>query len=293
MGTIATVFGACVAIYGVLIGVLRLVKRLQPIYELSPETHQHKSVPSFGGVGMMLGLGLCVWVFNIEQVQSLWLVGVFMSFGAIGLIDDGLAMVLKANKGLGARHKMGLQIVLALGALAMYHVHVVPLVWWAWAWYVFIIVGFSNAANLTDGLDGLLTGTSLIVGVGLWLLLPGLAPFWMSAAIVLVAFLMWNRHPASLFMGDTGSLAIGATVGASAVILDTAWPIIALCGVWVLETLSVMIQVAWYKRTKTRIFLMSPLHHHFELMGLSEARVVWLFWIMQLGFLSLMVVLYL
>ena len=150
--------------------------------------------------------------------------------------------------------------------------------------YLFVLVGSSNATNLTDGLDGLLSGCSLITLGGFCLITISLGdshllPIFYITMVSVTAFLCYNRYPALLFMGDTGSLGLGAFFAASAICLGNIWFLLPLGAVYILETLSVIVQVAWFKRTRRRVFLMAPLHHHFELMGMKETHVVWLFWL--------------
>ena len=286
MGVMMSIIGFLSVGFVVFMGIVTMLSRrqvTQAIYDLSPETHQQKQTPSFGGVGMVVMLCLgSVWFGWWGDLRSMWVALCFGLFAGIGCLDDGLSAYHGRNKGLSARQKFALQWVVAIGALVGYSIWIDALPLWQVIGYGWVIVGASNAANLTDGLDGLLSGIGCLIFGCLSLYLP--QPIWGTMGLILVSFLMVNRYPARLFMGDTGSLGIGAALGAGAVVAGSIWPIVVLGGVLICETLSVMVQVAWYKRTQRRVFLMAPLHHHFELLGLREPLVVGLFWLMQLGF---------
>ena len=148
-------------------------------------------------------------------------------------------------------------------------------------------MGSSNATNLTDGLDGLLTGCALVTCAGFAFLCTKVTGFLslqsavLSLTVALLVFYLFNRHPAKIFMGDTGSLALGAAFAAFAIVLGNVWILLPLGFIYILETVSVIIQVVYFKQTKKRIFLMAPLHHHFELCGLKEQYVVTLFWVVS------------
>jgi len=149
--------------------------------------------------------------------------------------------------------------------------------------FLFILLGSTNAANLTDGLDGLLAGLTIIALVGFFLVFlqsnqNQLALSCVVFIITLLVFLIFNKHPAKIFMGDTGSLALGAILAGYSIIANNPWLLLFFGAVLILETASVIIQVIGYKLTKKRVFLMAPLHHHFELLGLSQKNVVRLFW---------------
>lgn len=267
-----------------LIAYLKKAKLFQKIYELSPEQHQQKTAtPSFGGLGIMVNVALGLLFFPLKTYAGWWCVGVFFAFCTIGFLDDWLSLRAGKNQGLSPRMKFALQGLAAAFFIIMYCILLNPIAW-GWAiFYWFLFVGSSNATNLTDGLDGLLGGLSLIT---LW----GFHYFFLQAGsetgeqlsvifiVAMAAFLFFNRHPAKFFMGDTGSLGLGAFFAALSMYMQHPFILIPLGAVYIIETLSVMIQVGVYKRTQKRVFLMAPLHHHFEKLGCSEQQVVHLFW---------------
>jgi len=287
-------FGVAYLGFYVLLIVLRKLKGFQNIYSLSPQTHQaKKSTVSFGGIGMsmLLMIGSLIFKFYLNPTL-LWLTVVFLSFSVIGFVDDFLSVVQSQNKGLSAKHKFLLQCTLSILCLFFLHHFIFSLSFFEWMLYTVFMVGFSNATNLTDGLDGLLTGTSLISLIGFAALFYkinhlALLQFTWVIMIILATFLLFNRNPAKMFMGDTGSLPIGALLAGLAITQKNIGLLVILGAVFLIETLSVMIQVSYFKWKKQRLFLMAPLHHHFELLGLSEVNVVRVFWAAQLGFLAL------
>lgn len=279
--------------YKLLIRTFHRFKAYQPIYNLSPGSHQKKQkTPTLGGVVLLISLWVG-WALLLKgSALALWLVGLYTSFAIIGLIDDGLSLTKDKNKGLSAKHKFILQLSTSFIFLIGYSQWFEPLTWWQMSAYIFVIVGTSNATNLTDGLDGLLSGSSLVTLLALIQLLVitnhmQLVPVCMVLAVNIAVFLWFNWHPAKVFMGDTGSLAIGAILAGIAIAYQDIWILIPLGAVYILETLSVIIQVGYYKMTKKRVFLMAPLHHHFELMGLSEVTVVLLFYSIGMMFATL------
>ncbi len=214
--------------------------------------------------------------------------GLFLSFSVLGFLDDFIATIGGQNKGFSATQKLALQCVLATAFILGYHLWIMPLHLGVALFYIFLIVGTSNATNLTDGLDGLLGGLALITMTGFLYLFQCNPEFFAFCSLffpALLGFLWFNKHPAKLFMGDTGSLALGACFSGLAIVANKPLSLLCLGSVYVIETLSVMIQVLSFKLRKKRVFLMTPLHHHFELLGLPEKQVVRLFWIMGLLFL--------
>ena len=266
---------------------LRSAKVVQRIYELSPETHQKKSfTPSMGGCVFIPIIAVGCLLTQEHSVTNLWLIGVMIVFGLIGLLDDISSIKNKVNKGLSAKRKFWIQNGIALIALYVFHIQIGTLELWEWPLYIFLLTGTSNATNLTDGLDGLLAGLAIITFWGFFSL--GSIEVMGISFIVVVAlsgFLMLNSHPAKLFMGDTGSLALGGLMAGMAIVMREPFILIPFGAVYIIETVSVIIQVAYFKRTKKRIFLMSPLHHHFELLGIKEVSVVRIFWLMGLVFI--------
>ncbi len=279
------VFGLSIPAYWGLIWLLRRLNNTQTIYELSPASHQKKNgTVSMGGVGIVgfscmawLGLGLG------QNPKVAFLSAVAILFGLIGLIDDLASKLKGKNAGLSPRQKFLAQTIVGGGLVGAFHIWISPLAPWEMGIYWVMFNGVSNATNLTDGLDGLLGGLSIITLIGFWIALVGVGLSAVANATVILiavvsAFLVFNIHPARLFMGDTGSLALGALFVALAMMIQNPWALLVLGVVYLVETLSVMIQVAVYKRTGKRVFKMAPLHHHFELSGLTEWQVVGLFW---------------
>jgi len=272
-------------VQGVIIRFFRKKNVFQPIYDLSPQSHQQKQwTPSFGGVGMLVSLWIA-WAiigYDVFSLKIIWVMGVFSAFSFLGLADDSLSMLKKKNQGFTSRQKFLCQWVLAIVSVFVYSVLLSPLSVITIILYAFVMVGASNATNLTDGLDGLLASCAVVTCVGFYLIGNNeIKLFCVLLIIILISFLLFNRYPAKIFMGDTGSLGLGALFAGLAIVYENVWVLISLGAVYVLETVSVLIQVAYFKKTKQRVFLMAPLHHHFELLGLREPVIVLLFVILS------------
>lgn len=282
----------------ILMPLLRRFQALQRPYEDAPETHQAKAgTPTMGGLCFVVALIPIAFVGDSYYIQ---LFGLVSGCALIGFIDDLLAIRLGRNRGLRARTKYlftALVAIMFLRALdgsdaifprdvifmaGTYALHVPH---WLWLLVgIAAVTGTIHAVNLTDGLDGLAAGAILppflVVGIigaqyvhGSWIPLA-------LAAGACVAFLIYNRHPARLIMGDTGSLALGALLSGVAIITGEMLLLVVVGGVFVAEALSVMLQVVYFKVTHgKRIFKMSPLHHHFELSGWPETKVTVRFWV--------------
>jgi phospho-N-acetylmuramoyl-pentapeptide-transferase len=317
-----------------LIRKLRHLQIGQHIREDGPQSHLKKQgTPTMGGLLIIIAVLIPTLLFaNLRNLYVWVALGGMLGYGAIGLIDD-LAKVRRArNLGLTGRQKMALQVVLVLilgGCLlvlremGLYSTEMnVPFFkswrpdllvdsWMTNPWtYPFgaifflgflwlVVVGSSNAVNLTDGLDGLATGLMIIAGGAMTVLcyvsghaqfasyldiarLSGAAELTIFASSLTGAclgFLWYNAHPAEVFMGDVGSLALGGSLGVLAVLIKQEILLIFIGGVYVIEALSVMIQVASFKMTGRRVFLMAPIHHHFEKLGWEESKVIARFWI--------------
>lgn len=282
-----------------LIPVLKRIKAGQSIREEGPQTHMVKSgTPTMGGLAIIGAVLVTCLTSGKTTTDMLIIIAAFVAYGVLGFLDDFVKVSMKRNLGLTAIQKLLLQILIAVG-LAVYQSRVsvygttvfVPFVneyWDFGIWYVpfiaFVVVAMVNSVNLTDGLDGLASGVTLIVA--LFLAVVGTTYGFTTASVFCAAmagacfgFLMFNRHPAKVFMGDTGSLALGGGIAAAAIMMNIELVIPIAGGVYVAETLSVILQVASYKLRKKRIFKMSPLHHHFELCGWKETKVVAVFWI--------------
>lgn len=297
-----------------IIPLLRRMKFGQNIRSDGPSRHMSKAgTPTMGGVMFIAGTVVGGILLGRGQPDGIAVLLIILGFGFIGFLDDYIKVVLKRSLGLRAREKLLGQILLAAG-LAFWVVKglergtdvVLPfsgyfvlggaqvnLGWWPFLVFtIIVVVGSANAVNLTDGLDGLATGISMIVALALMMialviLKDGVAVSMAALAGGCFGFLFFNRHPARVFMGDTGSLALGGGLGAAAVIIRSELFFFIIGGIFVLETLSVIIQVISFQSTGRRLFRMAPLHHHFELGGWSENRVVYTFWGATLVFAAL------
>lgn len=297
-----------------LIPQLKRLKFGQNVRSDGPSRHLQKAgTPTMGGLMFLAGTAAAVLMLSRGLADGLIVLIVIVGFGLIGFIDDYLNVVLKRSLGLRAREKLLWQILLAAG-LAYWVVYgmgrgteiVLPysgyfttggiqldLGWWPFMVFtVIVVVGAANAVNLTDGLDGLAAGVSMIAAlalmiISLFVLKEGVAVSMAALSGGCLGFVFFNRHPAKVFMGDTGSLAIGGGLGAAAVITRSELFFLIIGGIFVLETLSVIIQVISFQTTGRRLFRMSPLHHHFELGGWSENRVVLTFWALTLVFAAI------
>ena len=299
---------------------LRQYKIGQTVRDDGPQSHLSKAgTPTMGGALMLVAVGISTLLWsNLGNVYVWVVLLVTLAFGAIGLVDDYKKLVLRNPRGLAARHKYFWQSVVGL----------IAAVWLFWIaktpaetallipylkdvslqlgpWYILltylVIVGSSNAVNLTDGLDGLAVMPVVLVTGALgifvyasghvkfaeYLLIPsvpgvGEVVVFCSALVGAgLGFLWFNTYPAQVFMGDVGALALGAALGVVAVVVRQELVLLIMGGIFVAETLSVMLQVASFKMTGKRIFRMAPLHHHFELKGWPEPRVIVRFWILS------------
>ncbi|WP_398335691.1 phospho-N-acetylmuramoyl-pentapeptide-transferase [Vulcanococcus sp.] len=290
---------------------LRQLKLGQVIRAEGPQAHLSKAgTPTMGGllvvpVGVIIGALVAPSDERLPAVAAITLASM-----AIGAVDDWRSLTKHHNTGLTPRGKLLLQAISAVaflawaayeqqmgGDIALPLGWVLPLGLLIWPLGLFVFLAESNATNLTDGLDGLAAGCGAIVfsGLGLQLMLrghegdPALAGFCAAMAGCWLGFLLFNRHPARVFMGDTGSLAMGAAMAAVALLSNSLWPLLVMGGVFLAESLSVIAQVWVFKATKNpatgqgrRVLRMAPLHHHFELGGASEQQVVVGFWALSL-----------
>jgi phospho-N-acetylmuramoyl-pentapeptide-transferase len=320
-GILAAVTALAVALF-VGPGMIAMLGRYQigqHVRSDGPQSHLQKSgTPTMGG-GLILvawGLGTLLWA-DLSN-RFVWiLLATTLGFGLVGLYDDYLKLVVGNSKGLAARYKYLAQSVLGLAAaLAVHNLHqfsaelyvpffktvAIPMSTAAFlALSYFVIVGTSNAVNLTDGLDGLAIMPAVMVAAALGVFayatgnikfatylqipyIPGVGEALIFSAALVGAglgFLWFNSYPAQVFMGDVGALAIGASLGTLAVIVRQEIVLFVMGGVFVLETVSVMLQVASFRLTGKRIFRMAPIHHHFELKGWAEPKVIVRFWIIS------------
>lgn len=289
-----------------LIPLLHRLKYGQSIREEGPQSHQAKSgTPTMGGIMIILSLVLSTMIFAGWTKELILAVFIILGHFALGFMDDYLKVVRKQNLGLKARQKMLGQIVIAalvavFGGLPtdlwIPFVGSVDLGWFFYAFLIFILVGTTNAVNLTDGLDGLAAGT-VAAAAGCYMLVcaamgkSDLAVMLGATVGACLGFLKFNYHPAKIFMGDTGSLALGGVMAAAGILTHTEFLLAVIGFIFLCETLSVIIQVISFQTTGKRVFLMSPVHHHFELKGWSEVKVVWVFWSVGLimGLLGLLI----
>ncbi len=275
----------------------RMIKAGQSIREEGPSEHKKKSgTPTFGGIAIVLAIIAVSAVFVDLDPKMTALLAMTAGFAVIGFIDDFLKVILHDNKGILPSQKMAMQIMVAMlfGVFLLMQWHDVSVVgilraarfdlpWMYLPFIVFMMISMSNAANLTDGLDGLLAGTAAICFVSLAAVSYKLAQYDIMgicfiAAGALAGFLILNFNPAKIFMGDVGSLGLGALISGVAILLHKELLLILIGGVFVIETVSVVFQVLSFKVFGKRIFKMSPLHHHFELSGMKERNVVYMFW---------------
>ena len=257
-----------------------------------------------GGIMILLSI-IITTLFIANQfldmtVEVYLLLLVTIGFGILGFLDDFIKVVMKRNLGLTSKQKFFGQIVISVifyiifqsfGFSTTIHLPIIHLSldlgWFYLLFLVFWLVGFSNAVNLTDGLDGLLSGTAAIA-FGAYAILAwsqnqyDIAVFCVAVVGSVLGFLVFNAHPAKVFMGDTGSLALGGAIATVSILTKLELLLVIVGGIFVIETLSVIIQVASFKTTGKRVFRMSPLHQHFELTGWSEWRVVVTFWFVGL-----------
>ena len=290
----------------------------QAVRDDGPKSHFSKAgTPTMGGLLILVSIVISTLLWADLSNYKIWIVlGVTVSFGIIGWVDDYKKVTIGSSKGLSAKHKYFWQSVFGFAAAYLLYVSAVSpaetllslpffkdvMIDMGWFFVVFVylvIVGTSNAVNLTDGLDGLAIMPAVMVAgaLGIIAYLTGHVQFAEYLAIPYIkgagemivfcgaivgaglGFLWFNTYPAQVFMGDIGALALGAALGVVAVVVRQELLLVIMGGVFVMETLSVILQVASYKLTGKRIFRMAPLHHHFELKGWPEPRVIVRFWI--------------
>ncbi len=270
------------------------------------ENHKKKEgTPTMGGlifvVPTIIMTILLVLTNKIELTPNLIIIlFVFTGYSFIGFLDDFLSIKKKNNEGLTTYQKLFLQLIIALVFFYLYMKKGgqtalivstlginIEMGWFYGVFLLFILIGASNAVNLTDGLDGLAGGLSAIAFIAFSLISIavgfeeiGIFSFILTGA--LMGFLIFNTHPAKIFMGDTGSLALGAVMAAVAILTHREVTLLVVASVFVIETLSVILQVVWLRLFKHKLFLMTPLHHHFEKLGWEETDIVKLFWVVGL-----------
>mgnify|MGYP000414847951 CR=1 FL=1 len=308
-------FGITALLGFVAIPALRKLKFGQTILDIGPAWHKSKNgTPTMGGIMFIVAMAIAILVttvifamngnFNTTYARCIVLFVISLGFGVIGFVDDYIKVVKKRNLGLTAPQKFIMQVVLAAIYIAVLYfigeldtaikipftsIEWIMPIWLYIPFAMFVVVGVVNAVNLTDGLDGLASSITTIVGIFFMLVSYivfkeyGVTVF--SAALIggLIGFLWYNKYPAKVFMGDTGSLFLGASVALMAIDLKMPIHLILIGFVYFMETLSVIMQTAYFKYTKKkygegrRIFKMSPIHHHFEMCGWKEKKIVAVF----------------
>ncbi len=300
--TAGAAFAIAVLLGPISIPILHRLKFGQRIRVEGPQHHQAKAgTPTMGGIIIILAVFLATLKFAVSSMDIIILLFAFLAFGLIGFADDFTKVVKKRNLGLTAKQKLFWQAVVTFSLFG--------LLWWhqqgtihAFVLYIpfihlqvslgmlylplllIMLLGTTNGVNLTDGLDGLLAGCAAIIFAAyavyaLWHTNYDVALFCAAMVGALLGFLIFNRHPAKVFMGDTGSLAIGGALAMVAVLTHSELGLILFGLIFVIETLSVIIQVISFQKFGKRVFKMSPIHHHFELSGWSEWEVVIGFWL--------------
>ena len=291
-------FGLSVLMCPFVIPFLRRLKMGQTERVEGVQSHLKKTgTPTMGGVMILAAITITSLIYVREYPKIIPILFVTLGFGMVGFLDDYLKVVLKRSDGLFPMQKMALQIVIT-GIFAFYIVKVakIPLTmlvpfsggkYWDIGWFAipvlfFAVIGTVNGVNFTDGLDGLASSVTVLVATFFTVVAigtkSGIEPITCAVVGALLGFLLFNVYPASVFMGDTGSLALGGFVASTAYMLQMPLFIILVGAIYLMEVLSVMIQVSYFKATGgKRIFKMAPIHHHFELCGWSETRVVAVF----------------
>ncbi len=309
LGQMAVIFAvgllASIALTALTLWVMRRSGLRQQVREDTPSGHQEKQgTPSMGGVAIIGAVWLGAWVGGVfshspDEVlaEVLAILAVMLVFGALGFADDYLKLIRQTSTGIKARYRLCIEFIVALAVVWLVATRLsVPgtgiivlgfgslpvLVRIALA--AFVVVGSANAVNLSDGLDGLAAGLVAVCATALsvvcWMVdQPGLALLSALLAGITAGFLWFNAHPAQIFMGDVGSLSLGAALGGIAVMAEMELLFAVLAGVFVIETVSVIIQVIWFQTTGRRVFLMTPIHHSLELRGWSEPQIVTRLWL--------------
>ena len=314
--TAVIAFAVTAALGVVLIPYLKKLKYGQTIKEIGPTWHKSKQgTPTMGGLLFIIGIlaavvvgWLTTWIaggFRADRIQSVKLVaGVVLAlgFGLMGYLDDYIKVVKKRNLGLRAREKLAIQLLLSVGYLfvlrmagALSTIVEIPFFgqidfkWFYYPFMVLFIIFFVNAVNLTDGIDGLAASVTFVFGLAfmvytLKMALPYMGLLAVALAAGCLGFLVWNFHPAKVFMGDTGSMFLGGCVIALAFGIDMPLLLVLAGVIYWCEAGSVVLQVISFKTTGKRIFKMSPIHHHFEMCGWSEVKIVGVFVLVTLVF---------
>lgn len=290
-------FGISAVACPVLIPFLKKIKFGQQVREDGPQTHLKKQgTPTMGGIAFLFSVMLTSLFFMKSYPQIIPILFMTVGFGFVGFLDDYIKVVRKHSEGLNPKQKMAAQFVITAifcfymmkysGGGTVIHIPFLHTDWdmgWLYIPMVFLVVlGTDNGVNFTDGLDGLCTSVTIIVATFFTVVamttVSGIVPITGAVVGALLGFLLFNVYPAQVFMGDTGSLALGGFVASTALVLQNPLIILLVGFIYLIEVISVMIQVVYFKKTHgKRFFRMAPIHHHFELGGWSETRVVAVF----------------
>lgn len=304
-------FAVCTIVCGGLgfwvVPILQRLKAGQFIREDGPQTHLNKAgTPTMGGVLFVPVAALVAAVWTGFTPEAIAVCAITLTYGFVGWLDDWQILLKKSNQGISPRVKLGLQLAAAIAfclwlaltksaqmtTIQLPFGMVLQLGVLFWGLAVFVFVAESNATNLTDGVDGLAAGTSAIAFLGLGALVAPTHPDLMVVCACIsgacLGFVVHNRNPAKVFMGDTGSLALGGALAATGILAQNLWGLFVLSGLFFVESLSVIAQVGYYKATKgpdgvgKRLLKMAPIHHHLELSGWSETQIVGVFYLVSL-----------
>lgn len=304
--TILIGFVASALLGPVFIPLLIKLKFGQSIREIGPKWHEKKSgTPTMGGIIFMLSLIIsAVALYKYVDLKAMLVLFCALGFGLVGFLDDFIKVVLKRNLGLRAWQKLALQIIISVifvfvgidkGIFSFaINIPFTDFVWdmgWLYVPFaIFVLLAVVNGVNLTDGIDGLATSVTIVVLLFFAVVTSALPESFAVCLLCfaltggLLGFLIFNKNPAKVFMGDTGSLMLGGTVGALSLIIGNPLILILVGIIYVIETLSVMMQVTSFKLTGKRIFKMSPIHHHFEMCGWNERKIVLVFTLVTVAF---------
>lgn len=290
-------FAISVCLCPIMIPFLKKLKFGQFVRDDGPESHLKKSgTPTMGGLIILCSIVITSLLYMKTNPQILPVLFVTLGFGLVGFLDDYIKVVMKRSMGLHAWQKMiGQFIIVALFAYYLANYTdlgtsvLIPFTggmewnmgFWFYPFLFVVLLGTVNGTNFTDGLDGLLSSITVLTATFFTVVAIGTAsrlePITCAAVGSLLGFLVYNVYPAKVFMGDTGSLALGGLIGATAVLLKMPIYIVIVGCVYLVEVLSVIIQVTYFKKTGKRVFKMAPIHHHFELSGWPETKVVAIF----------------
>jgi len=304
--TILICFVASTILGPILIPVLIKLKFGQSIREIGPKWHEKKSgTPTMGGIIFILSLIIgVIATYKYMDFKSYLVLFCTLGFGVVGFLDDFIKVVLKRNLGLRAWQKLALQIIVSVvfvlvgvekGLLSVVIDIPFTSITWNMGWLyvpfaIFVLLAVVNGVNLTDGIDGLATSVTVVVMM-FFAIVTSASADTISVCILcfalvgaLLGFLIFNKNPAKVFMGDTGSLMLGGAVGALSLVINNPFILVLVGIIYFVETLSVIMQVTSFKLTGKRIFKMSPIHHHFEMCGWNEKKIVMVFTVVTILF---------